>query len=193
MFGAGSPLAVDSWWESWVSTNRTSAIVAAGVALNLFGGTIVSTAVTLVIVAVLLVRRRIWTAGFVAAASLASTGVVQLLKHLFGRERPADHLVAAAGGAFPSGHSASAALITTVLAVLIARRWAVVAAASYTLVMMLSRTVVNVHWATDTLGGALLGTGIALALWAAFSKRANDERRLNASSARVRHPHKVAT
>lgn len=32
------------------------------------------------------------------------------------------------------------------------------------LAMALSRTFLSVHWATDTLGGALVGAGVVLAL-----------------------------
>lgn len=190
MVGGRHPLGIDSWWMTWISTHRTAGLIAGGVALNLVGGTVVSTGVTIAVVLVLLVRRWFWAVSYVAIASVTSTVLVELLKHLLGRVRPSDHLVAASGGAFPSGHSANAALISTVLAILIARRWAVVAATAYTLAMMTSRTIVNVHWLTDTVGGGLIGAGVALALGAVLAQKVNDERRLNARSASARRAHK---
>jgi undecaprenyl-diphosphatase len=190
MIGGGHPLGIDAWWMTWISTHRTAELIAVGAALNVVGGTVVSTVVTIVIVLVLLVRRRFWAASYVAIASVTSTVLVEVLKHLLGRVRPSDHLVAASGGAFPSGHSANAALISTVLAILIARRWVVVAATAYTLAMMTSRTIVNVHWLTDTVGGALIGAGVALALGAVLAQKVNDGRRLNARSASARRAHK---
>ncbi len=89
---------------------------------------------------------------------------VQLLKQLFGRARPDDMLVVSDYGSFPSGHTANAATIALVLWVLFPRVWVAIVGAAWVLAMALSRTFLSVHWATDTLGGALVGAGVVLVL-----------------------------
>lgn len=79
-------------------------------------------------------------------------------------------------GAFPSGHSAHAAVFVVALALIFAaHRWIVPVAAIYVLLMMWSRTHVHAHWLTDTIGGALLGVGVTLIVWAALAGRVRGE------------------
>jgi membrane-associated phospholipid phosphatase len=42
--------------------------------------------------------------------------------------------------------------------------------------MALSRTYLGAHWVTDTIGGALVGGGVALLLWAALAYPLERER-----------------
>ncbi len=117
-----------------------------------------------------------WLAGrgpaaFFLAASAASALAVQVLKAVFGRARPEEILVAADPGSFPSGHTANAATIAVVMAILFPRLWVWVAGALYTAVMALSRTYLGAHWLTDTLGGILVGAGMAVLVWAAVAAR----------------------
>jgi undecaprenyl-diphosphatase len=44
--------------------------------------------------------------------------------------------------------------------------------------MMLSRTYLGAHWISDTVGGMLIGAGVAVILWAPFAFRLYRERRL---------------
>ncbi|MGC4155136.1 MAG: phosphatase PAP2 family protein [Propionicimonas sp.] len=112
-----------------------------------------------------------WRAAFFLVASAASALVVQLLKAAFGRARPAEILVTADAGSFPSGHTANAATIAVVLGLLFPRVWVWLAGALYTVVMALSRTYLGAHWLTDTLGGLLVGAGVAVLVWVAFAAR----------------------
>ena len=73
-----------------------------------WGGTIV----VAVMAVLLLWRRRIWTAVFLALAEACGSGVSQLIKHLVGRPRPPHPLVQADFGSFPSGH---VIIITTIV------------------------------------------------------------------------------
>lgn len=166
--GSGPP-GVDRWWNETIDANRADWMAALALALDHLGGGWVAILVvpSLVIIALLLARRR-RGALFAAAAFLLSAGVVQLLKNLYGRARPDDMVVASDFGAFPSGHVANAATLAVVLYLLIPRTRVAIAGVVWVVTMALSRTLLSVHWATDTLGGALVGAGVPLLLaaWA---------------------------
>ncbi|MCW5952240.1 MAG: phosphatase PAP2 family protein [Propionibacteriaceae bacterium] len=114
-----------------------------------------------------------WPAAFFLAASAASALVVQVLKAAFGRARPEEILVTADPGSFPSGHTANAAAIAVVMGLLFPRTWVWITGLLYTVLMALSRTYLGAHWLTDTLGGLLVGAGVAVLVWAAFATRLN--------------------
>ncbi len=127
-------------------------------------------AIFIVIGAVLaIVWRRPWFFVALVTATLAADGLSYLLRQWIGRDRPP--LVYAEprplvsvphSGAFPSGHAASAFAAATVIA-WASRRLAVPAYLLATLVAW-SRVYVGVHWPLDVIGGAALGTLVAIAL-----------------------------
>ncbi len=55
------------------------------------------------------------------------------------------------------------------------RWWVWVAGAVYTIGMMLSRTYLGAHWISDTIGGVLVACGVAIAVWAPFASRMQEE------------------
>jgi undecaprenyl-diphosphatase len=124
----------------------------------------------------LLLARRPWAAGAFILGSAVSSGMVQLMKALFGRARPEDILVPLESGSFPSGHTANAATVVVLLALLLRRRWIAIAGAGYVVLMALSRTYLGAHWVTDTVGGILIGAAMAVLVWALFATRVRDER-----------------
>ncbi|MGR0220702.1 phosphatase PAP2 family protein [Agromyces sp. ZXT2-6] len=145
--------------------------------MDALGGGIVGVFLVPIAVAViLLVVRRPWAALFFVVASAASAGVVQLLKNLFGRARPEDMLVASDFGSFPSGHVANAATIAVTIGIIVPKLWVWIAGAIYTALMAVSRTYLGVHWITDTIGGVLIGAGVALLVWVLFARRLERER-----------------
>lgn len=157
--------AIDRWWNTTVADQRTELLVAFAHVMNRIGGSRITIFVVapLVILAFLLARR--WrSALFAAVAMVASAAFVQLLKQIFGRARPADMLVTSDFGSFPSGHVANAATVAVIVWVLFPRVWIAIAAALWILAMAYSRTLLSVHWATDTLGGALVGAGAVMVL-----------------------------
>lgn len=123
-----------------------------------------------------LVARRPWAASAFIFGSAVSSGVVQLMKVGFGRARPTEILLPLDSPSFPSGHTANAATIVVLLALLLRRRWIAIAGAVYVILMALSRTYLGAHWVTDTIGGMLVGGAMAVLTWALFAVKVRVER-----------------
>ncbi|MCK8478629.1 phosphatase PAP2 family protein [Microbacterium aurugineum] len=155
----------DRWWNEMIAAARADGMVDFALVLNWIGGGWVAIfAVPLLTIIALVLARRWRAAAFAALCFAASAGAVQLLKLLFGRARPDDMLVVSDYGSFPSGHTANAATIALVVWVLFPRVWTAILGVLWVLAMALSRTFLSVHWASDTLGGALVGAGVVLVL-----------------------------
>ena len=58
------------------------------------------------------------------------------------------------------------------------RLWVAVVGAVWVFAMAFSRTQVHAHWLSDTIGGALIGVGMALVIAAAFTRPLERERSL---------------
>lgn len=165
VFGFSEPPGFDSWWNDFVSAHRADGMVDFAMVLNAIGGGwIAILGVPLLVIAALLLARRWRAAVFAALCFAASAGAVQILKHLFGRARPDDMIVASDFGSFPSGHTANAATIALVIWILFPRVWTAIVGGLWIVAMALSRTFLSVHWATDTIGGALVGSAVVLLL-----------------------------
>ncbi|RLP90909.1 phosphatase PAP2 family protein [Micromonospora sp. BL4] len=136
-------------------------------------------AVALLVVIWLLRRGARRLALWVTTTMVVGGLIGPLLKLLVGRDRPdlLDPVARAAGYAFPSGHALNATLTAGVLLLVLlpyARRgrWRValwVAAVLVAALTGLSRVALGVHWASDVLGGWLLGTAVVAATTAAFT------------------------
>ncbi|WP_104137524.1 MULTISPECIES: phosphatase PAP2 family protein [unclassified Cryobacterium] len=177
----GLVLEVDTEWMGEVIEHRSPIWEIPSLFMNAFGGglfgvLIVPIVITLVIVFI----KRPWAAGYYLAATVVSAGAVQVLKQVFGRARPEDMLVTSDFGSFPSGHVANAATMAVCFAIIFPRLWIALAGAAYTIVMLLSRTYLGVHWLTDTIGGLLIGAGVAVVLWAPVAAKLDGERALAA-------------
>ncbi|MFJ3516731.1 phosphatase PAP2 family protein [Streptomyces sp. NPDC090131] len=163
---------LDDRWLIWMGGPHEGLYQAAATVLDLFGGP-VGALLPLSLLALLLFRRRWVSVGFLLAAYLGGNMlVVQGLKHLVDRPRPADPLVRVDHGSFPSGHAATGALLVVVIGVLLvpaARRrawW--IGGTAFALAMMWSRTWLHAHWLSDTVAGAAVGAGVGLVAWWLF-------------------------
>ncbi|HET7417544.1 MAG TPA: phosphatase PAP2 family protein [Solirubrobacterales bacterium] len=115
-----------------------------------------------------------WRRASVAAVLSAGLGLLaaKLIAEAVGRARPfvADpqgvHLFTAhaADPGFPSDH-ATAAFAIAVAIVLRKREWGMVALAA-AIVLAVGRVALGVHYPSDVLAGAVLGSAAALLLWA---------------------------
>ena len=175
---ADKPFGFELAWMNALVAARAPIWTIPALVLNWVGGGISSIVyVPLVIIGGLLIWRRPWAALYYAIAAVTSGLIVTIIKYLIGRPRPTAILVQPDFGSFPSGHSATAALIATTLAIIFWRTWVWVTGLVYTLLMMLSRTYLGAHWILDTVGGMLVGVGVGIVLWAPFAIRLYRERR----------------
>lgn len=148
--------------------------------LSGLGSTAVLTLFTVITVGYLVVIRARATALLVAAAVIAGSVGINLLKAQFGRPRP-DRTFAellAPGMSFPSGHAAMSAIVFLTLGALLASTrtrtleqvYILAAASLMTVLVGTSRIALGVHWATDVLAGWAVGTAWALA-WLLVARR----------------------
>ncbi|BDZ47293.1 phosphatase PAP2 family protein [Naasia aerilata] len=170
------PYAVDQEWMDELYEHRTPALEQVALFFNWFGAGIVGVfVVPIVILALLILFKRKWGAIFFLISIVVSAALVQILKNTVDRPRPEQILVTADIGSFPSGHTANAATICVVLAIIINRWWVWALGGLYTFMMLLSRNYLGAHWLTDTLGGLVLGAAIVLIVWAPLAHRLHRE------------------
>lgn len=171
------PFGFDTAWMNEVIEHRSPFWLIPSLILNSLGGGVLgSIVVPVVVFAGLLIWRGRWAATYFLIAAPLSGLLVQIVKNAVGRPRPVDILVSADFGSFPSGHSSNAATTAVMMAIVFPFWWVRIAGAVYTIAMMLSRTYLGAHWISDTVGGLLLGAGVALIVWAPLAARLHTER-----------------
>lgn len=150
---------------SALAVRSAGAIVFAKTFTNL-GNTSTILVITVVAFALLLWRRHRAAAFFLAGSEILTAGCNFVLKHLVKRARPSvQHLVAAHGYSFPSGHSASSMTVFICLLIIAYfliknERWrwtAMLASFSVPFIIGWTRITVHVHFPSDVLGGFLEG------------------------------------
>ena len=165
---SGRPTTVDEVLYRAIAGFRAPWLEGPSLALNqLGGGSIALFVVPAIAAAALLLTRGVWAALVVLPLSPIAQWAVEALKATFERPRPPHREIAVSLSAYPSGHSAVAASLIVVFALLVRHRWFTVFGVVYVVAMGYSRLYLNVHWFTDTVGGTALGIAIGLAVWAA--------------------------
>ena len=132
------------------------------------GGPSVVIPVSVVIGIWLRKQRNLPIAGSVMLAPAVALSVFSLVKQMFRRQRPEGATRRkVAHYSFPSGHSATSAAIFGTLAWVLWREEMIPTAAAATLALVppaligTSRVYLDVHWATDVIGGWSVGTLVA--------------------------------
>jgi membrane-associated phospholipid phosphatase len=169
-------LEADAEWMQEILEHRNPAWEVPSLIMNSVGGGWFAFALPLAGIILFLVLRRPWSALFVGLASAISAIIVQLIKALYGRPRPVDQIVLIDSGSFPSGHTANAATLAVVVALLFPKAIVWFLGAVYVVLMLLSRTYLGVHWLSDTIGGLVLGAAVAIIVWAPLASRLQHER-----------------
>jgi membrane-associated phospholipid phosphatase len=170
------PYGFDTEWLGELVEHRNPIWDVPAFAMDFLGGGWFGVFVVPIGIAIALIAvKRPWSALYFVIATIASAGMVQLLKSLFGRARPLEMLVTADYGSFPSGHVANAATMAVTVAIVLQRTWVWAAGGVYTVLMMLSRTYLGAHWLSDTVGGLLVGAAVAVLLWAPLATRLHTE------------------
>jgi membrane-associated phospholipid phosphatase len=188
---SGDALAsIDGGAARWAHRHATDWSTQGLRVVTAFGETWMAILVAVLVAAADAVRRRTpWTAAFLLAAIGGDKLLTQLIKLLVDRVRP-DLVPEAAtlGPSFPSGHSSTAAVLWSAVAIVLAGRLgrrAVVplaaGAAGIAVAVAASRVLLDVHWVSDVLAGLALGWGWCAACAVAFGWTA---RRRRVASAR---------
>ena len=181
MVNAGSGLAeFDDGLAEWGPEHASSAAVDVLELITHLGGTWV-VAAALVTTGVVEYRRthRGEVLAFLAVVGIGQNLVVNLIKLIVDRERPAVlQLVGTSGASFPSGHSAAAAACWAAVAFVFARERSRPAqgllggaAVVIAVAVAASRALLGVHWLTDIVVGLAVGWGWFALVVLAFRTR----------------------
>lgn len=109
----------------------------------------------------------------IALCAIASAEFVDLLKAGFGIARPPRGLLERASLSFPSGHVSGTAAIAILLSYIAVRRrtavWPVITGSALMVILVaISRVYLDMHWASDVVGGVLIGMTLGLACCAIY-------------------------
>ena len=131
--------------------------------------------VALVVAGFLFIQRRPLAGVTLLTALLGGVAMSQSLKLLFGRERPPLPYQAAeaVNASFPSGHAMLSAVAYLTIGAIVAKAlprrrlktYVMTVAVLLTLIVGLSRVYLGVHWASDVLGGWMVGAAWAIERW----------------------------
>jgi membrane-associated phospholipid phosphatase len=135
--------------------------------ITFFGSTTFLFPAYIALVACCVFKKRFQYAIDIAIIAISSTAMMFALKAFFHRHRPAMPIIKGISGySFPSGHSFSSFIFFTILTYLV-WKGPLAPVQKYFLMLLLclcplaiglSRIVLNVHYATDVIGGFCLGT-----------------------------------
>lgn len=163
-----APGPLDHWWDTLMASAGDPVTRAVAATLAVIGTGLPASAIA-VVLGVVIGAVRGWGWGvFVVVASSVSALDVAGMKSLAMRARPdpAYGLM----NAFPSGHTANAALLGSVVFLLVRHVAVRCLAVAWFVAMAWSRTALHAHWLTDVLAGIVVGVATAVLLLAAWQR-----------------------
>lgn len=183
------PTAVDQNWLSFAGLEPDTTGYWLAVTLAEVGGGTGVVICTGLLAAAFVLLRWFRAAGVLVTTMLLGIALSELLKAVVTRVRPSQQLYDSLGYSYPSGHSMGAAALALGLAFIASRahmlrlaeaaavpteitpplepvrlrfHWSMILAFAWVLLMMWSRTALQVHWLSDTIAGALIGISAAV-------------------------------
>ena len=155
--------------QGWVLAHQSLAVHRIFLAVTTLGGIIGMRVLAAIGALFLVVRRRYGAAALVAAVAIVADASFTLAKQVFARPRPQGLGAGVdSSGSFPSGHGTMSAAVCCTLAYVLWREGYLPGGAALgvatvpPLLVGISRVYLDVHWATDVLGGWVAGLLIAL-------------------------------
>lgn len=163
-----------SQWDSnvsqWAQQLRGPVVDRIMLAITLMGDSLLTTLIVAVVIIGLLCARSWWLSLHLACVGLSVTLSVTIIKTLLGRARPLINDGGLNSFSFPSGHASAAALLTGLLALMLANRQPVATrrliymfAALMACLIAYSRIHLLAHWPTDVIAGLALGYALVMA------------------------------
>lgn len=172
---------IDDVVQRFVIAAELDPVVYVAKALDFIGSVFVTGPLIIAIAGWLAWRRRWEAFSSWVLAMFISQLMIGPVKELYGRARPPMSLVETNSWSFPSGHSVAGAAIAIAAVIVLVpagpkRRNLEMLAATFAVVMALSRVYLRAHWLSDVAAGAALGAAIAIGA-AALMHWLDDRRR----------------
>lgn len=159
--------------------NKNAVQIACFRKLTVIGNTSTIVAITAIIFIVLLIRKRVAPALFLALTMAITNGFSWVLKHIVQRARPSvHHLVFADGFSYPSGHSVGSMTLCLIL-LIFTFLWLKNKAAKTILTIIwifiplfigYTRMYLHVHYPSDVFGGWIEGITFVLLAYALYTR-----------------------
>jgi len=180
---------VDDAVRDWTLARRTPGAYAAFLWITRAGSPPAMALFVLLVALWLWHRRGRAVASVVVLAPAVATAAFTLVKGVVQRRRPAGALLLhELAFSFPSGHSATAAAVMATLMYVLTRErlvpWGVALALAVVVPLLIgvSRVVLDVHYATDVVGGWCLGLAIAAGSVAVYERLRGEAARHRAAA-----------
>jgi len=162
---------LDIWINGFMNTHVGPVLISIAEWTSTIGAVGVPITAGVVIGGIFMFHGR-WRSAVIMLLSIASAFTLfSIMKEFFGRARPDNALVLLTDPSFPSGHATMAAVFFFVCAYLFApkishwiwRELCIVLCVLATVIIGLSRVILNVHWTSDIIAGWSLGIFCATA------------------------------